>query len=126
PQLPATARLKFITPLLVNLDRCPGVGQALSQGLVYAVDADIVIKLPFRYLVQDVLMTTRKSTEITHFGASSRWKMSSHCTMQWHANVARRLKVGTSTCVFLERLQPLKRAWHNADKIMRYRCMRQL
>ncbi|KAH8732286.1 hypothetical protein GQ44DRAFT_697386 [Phaeosphaeriaceae sp. PMI808] len=43
-----------------------------------------------------------------------------------HANIAWRLEVGLSTCLFLERLQPLERAWINANETMRYHWVRQL
>jgi hypothetical protein len=43
-----------------------------------------------------------------------------------HTNIARRLEVNSSSCLFLERLQPLEEMWVNADEMMRHRWTREL
>ena len=49
------ANLKCITPFLDKLDHCLGIGQVPSQGPVFALDSDIVIKPPFQYIIPDQL-----------------------------------------------------------------------
>ncbi|CZT50920.1 uncharacterized protein RSE6_11994 [Rhynchosporium secalis] len=43
-----------------------------------------------------------------------------------HPNIARRLNVDSSDCLFLERLQPLEQAWGNSDEKIRHRWIREL
>lgn len=43
-----------------------------------------------------------------------------------HANVTRRLKADSLTCLFLEHLQPLEEIQANADEMIRYRQVREL
>ncbi len=43
----------WITPYRIPHHQCLSIGQAPSQGLVYAVNEDIVVKIPFQYRVTD-------------------------------------------------------------------------
>lgn len=124
------ANLKFITPFLDKLDHCLSIGQAPSQGLVYAIDTDIVIKLPFQYIIPDDLDDDAMfylNHALRSFVAMERERgVYDAVAKRPHANVARRLKADSSTCLFLERLQPLEETWANADEMIRHRWVREL
>ncbi|KUJ07290.1 uncharacterized protein LY89DRAFT_691758 [Mollisia scopiformis] len=124
------ANLKFITPFLDELGHCLSIGQAPSQGLVYALDSDIVIKLPFQYIIPDdldddaifyinhgVRSFVAMERELARYDAAANRR---------HPNIARRLKVDSSDCLFLERLQPLEQTWVNADEKICHRWVREL
>ena len=123
------ANLKFITPFL-ELDHCLSIGQAPSQGLVYALDSDIVIKLPFQYIIPDDL--DDDAIFYINHGVRSFVAMERELAVydaaanRRHPNIARRLKVDSSDCLFLERLQPLEQTWVNADEMIRHRWVREL
>ncbi|KAL5315712.1 hypothetical protein ACEPPN_016582 [Leptodophora sp. 'Broadleaf-Isolate-01'] len=124
------AQFKFITPFLDEFDHCLSIGQAPSQGLVYAIDSEIVIKLPFQYIIPDNL--DDDATFYLNHGVRSVVAMERELAVydaaanRRHSNIARRLKVDSPHCLFLERLQPLDQVWINADEIMRYSWVRDL
>jgi hypothetical protein len=122
--------LKFITPFLDKLDHCLSIGRAPSQGLVYALDSDIVIKLPFQYIIPDNL-DDDAIFYINHglrsFVAIEReLAVYDAVANRRHPNIARRLKADSSNCLLLERLQPLEHTWANADEMMRHHWVREL
>ncbi|KAK0103234.1 hypothetical protein ONS95_005268 [Cadophora gregata] len=76
------ARLTFITPFVHGID-CLSIGEAPSQGLVYAIDSEIVIKLPFQYIIPDEL--SEDATFYLNHGVRSFVAMEREwqCTMLW-------------------------------------------
>jgi len=122
--------MKLITPILDKLDHCLSIGQAPSQGLVYALDTNIVIKMPFQYKIPDDLdgdAIFYLNHAIQGFVAMEReLAVYDALANRPHTNIARRLKVNSSTCLFLERLRPLEDVWAVSDKAMRYRWVREL
>lgn len=106
------ADLKFITPFLDKLDHCLSIGQAPSQGLVFALDTDIVIKLPFQYTILDDLDDNAifyLNHGLRSFVATGRELIVYDAvTSRPHTNIARRLEVDSTLCLFLEWLQPLE------------------
>jgi len=124
------ANMNFITPIRDKLDHCLSIGQAPSQGLVYALDADIVIKMPFQYSIPDDLDDDAifyLNHALRGFVAMEReLAVYDAVANRPHINIARRLKVNSSVCLFLERLQPLEDMWASADEMMRHRWIREL
>jgi hypothetical protein len=124
------ATLKFITPFLDKLDHCLSIGQAPSQGLVYALDSDIVIKLPFQYIIPDDLDDDAifyLNHAVRSFVALEReLAVYDAVANRFHPNIARRLEVDSSICLFLERLQPLEEVWADANEMTRHRWVREL
>jgi hypothetical protein len=124
------ANLTFITPFLDKLDHCLSIGGAPSQGLVYALDTDVVIKLPFQYIIPDD--PDNEAIFYLEHGLKSFLAMERELAVydaaanRPHNNIARRFKVNSSSCLFLERLQPLEDVWANSDMKMRYRWVREL
>jgi len=122
--------MNIITPFRDKLDHCLSIGQAPSQGLVYALDADIVIKMPFQYSIPDNLNDDAifyLNHALQGFVAMERELAVYDAVANLpHANIARRLEVNSSTCLFLERLQPLEEIWGTADEMMRHRWIREL
>ncbi|KAH8600149.1 hypothetical protein B0O99DRAFT_503580 [Bisporella sp. PMI_857] len=110
--------------------RCLSIAHAPSQGLVYALDTDIVIKLPFQYTIPDDL--DDEAIFYLNHGLRSFVAMERELAVydavasRQHTNIARRLEVNSSSCLFLERLQPLEEIWVNADEMMRHRWIREL
>jgi hypothetical protein len=124
------ADLKFITPFLGKLDHCLSIGHAPSQGLIYALDTDIVVKLPFQYIIPDKIDDDAKFY-LTHalrgFVAMEReLAVYDAVAKRPHPNIARRLEVDSSSCLFLERLRPLEKVWADSDETMRHRWAREL
>ncbi|PHH92907.1 hypothetical protein CDD83_3738 [Cordyceps sp. RAO-2017] len=106
--------MRIILPLQQPPKECLSIGP--SQGLVYGLDRDIVLKLPFQYEVTSDL-------DMAHC-----WDLSLGCFVamekelavydalrgQPHANFARRLAPDQSEYLFLERLRPLRSVWPDA------------
>lgn len=84
-----------------------------SQGLVYALDSQIVIKVPFQYRPTDCLEETHYLDLVlcSFFAFENEIKIYQYLEHHTHANIARRLGVERSDCLFLERLTPLESAW---------------
>ena len=122
--------LKLITPFRQKLDHCLSLGNAPSQGLVYALDADIVLKLPFQYSIPNDL--DDEAEFYLEHALQSFVAMEKEMTVydalaqRPHANIVRRLKVNSSKCLFLERLKPLKMAWAGSNERTRHRWVREL
>jgi serine/threonine protein kinase len=124
------ANLKLITPFYDKFHQCLSIGHAPSQGLVYALDAELVIKLPFQYIIPDdqghdilfyldhgLRSVVAMERELAVYDAAAN---------RPHSNIARRLPVESSSCLFLERLQPLEAVWADSDEKMRHRWVREL
>jgi hypothetical protein len=124
------ANLEFITPFLDKPDDCFSIGQAPSQFLVYSLGSDITIKLPFQYVIPDDLDDDAIfyiNHGIRSFIAIEReLAVYDAVADRRYSGIARRLKVDSSACLFLEGLQPLEQMWANADKAMRYRWASEL
>ncbi|RSL89479.1 hypothetical protein CEP52_014886 [Fusarium oligoseptatum] len=97
---------------------------AASQGMVYALDNDIILKVPFQYEV------TEEDLEQAHC-----WDLSLRSLVAMenesavyqalqespHPNFVRRLIATRVDCLFLERLETLQNAWPKAKHTQRYR-----
>lgn len=112
-------------------NQCLSIGQAPSQGIVYAIDLHVVVKLPFQYPVpnrpnsDDELYRddSLRSLELLRKEVNVYQKLALHP----HPNIVRCLYARSATCLFLERaINPLKLAQAQAPKQLRYRWIRQL
>lgn len=121
----------WLTPYCIPHDHCLSIGQAPSQGLVYAVDENIVVKVPFQYPI-----TNRPDSEAElHRDDSLRsfellrteaiiYQILALCP---HPNIVRCLYTRPGACLFLERANnPLQLAQAQATTRLRYRWIRQL
>lgn len=124
------ARLRFVVPFVDKLDQCLSIGQAPSQGLVYGLDDDIVLKLPCQYIIPDDL--DHEATFYLNHGVRSFVAIERELAVygavvtQPHPNIARRLKVDSSLCLFLERLKLLEQVWADSDERIRHRWVTEL
>lgn len=122
--------LNLITPFRGDLGNCLSIGQAPSQGLVYAIDNDVVVKVPFQYLLPDEFIeddTFYLEYAVRSFVAMEReLAVYNAVDQRSYSNIARRLTTSSSACLFLERLRPLKEVWKLSDKITRHRWVRDL
>jgi len=124
------ANLNLIVPFLGKLGLCLSIAHAPSQGLVYALDADIVIKLPFQYTIPDDL--DDEAIFYLNHGLRSFVAMERELAVynavinRQHPNIARRLEANSTSCLFLERLQPLEEIWANTNEMKRHRWIREL
>lgn len=82
-----------------------------SEGLVYAIDHEIVLKVPFQQLVRDA-DTSSLDQSLKSFVCQER-ELAVYQSLERnpHANLVRRLKTSQVDCLFLERLTPLENAW---------------
>ena len=124
------ANLNIVIPFLDRLDNCLSIGNAPSQGLVYSLDNDIVIKLPFQYSIPDDLdknaVPYLNHTFRSFIAMEREIAVYDVLAKKPNANVARRLKADSSTCLFLERLHPLEEKWAESDETMRHRWVREM
>ena len=121
----------WITPYCMAHDQCLSIGQAPSQGVVYAIDTHVVVKLPFQYPIpnrpnsDDELYRddSLRSFELLRKEIKFYQKLALHP----HPNIVRCLYAQSATCLFLERaINPLQLAQAQATKQLRYRWIRQL
>lgn len=121
----------WITPYRMAHNQCLSIGQAPSQGVVYAIDAHVVVKLPFQYPVpnrpdsDDELCRddSLRSLELLRKEINVYQKLALHP----HPNIVRCFYARSATCLFLERaIDPLQLAQAQATKQLRYRWIRQL
>lgn len=121
----------WITPYCMAHSQCLSIGQAPSQGVVYAIDLHVVVKLPFQYPVpnrpnsDDELYRddSLRSLELLRKEVDIYQKLALHP----HPNIVRCLYARSATCLFLERaINPLQLAQAQATKQLRYRWIRQL
>lgn len=102
-----------------------------SQGLVFAIDSDIVLKLPFQYPIPD---QSRDDDERLYMdrALASFVAMEKELAVyevlrsQPHPNIVRRLETDQPQCLFLERLQPLQEAWIQSEQADRRRWAKEL
>ncbi|AEO54506.1 hypothetical protein MYCTH_2089137 [Thermothelomyces thermophilus ATCC 42464] len=111
-------------PILPFSDRpgeCLSIGP--SQGLVYAIDQEIVLKVPFQYpVLQDDSTHYLLDLALKSFVSLER-ELAVYDTLRNnpHLNIARRLETDRSDCLFLERLTPLAAAWPGSNELDRRR-----
>ncbi|KND90049.1 Activated CDC42 kinase 1 [Tolypocladium ophioglossoides CBS 100239] len=89
-----------------------------SQGLVYALDEDVVLKVPFQYGVTEKAEVQHYlDLSLASFVAMEK-ELAVYNTLQSrpHINFLRRFATGMSDGLFLERLEPLQKAWPRASR----------
>ncbi|KAJ4328911.1 hypothetical protein N0V84_000700 [Fusarium piperis] len=118
--------MRIAVPFSNPPEECLSIGP--SQGLAYALDQDIVLKLPFQY---EVTM----DTELSHCWDLS---MGSFVAMEKevavyealqaepHPNFARMLATNKTDYLFLERLEPLQTKWKAASQETHHRWVLEL
>lgn len=109
---------------------CLSIGGAPSQGLVFGVDRDFVIKVPFQYPLPDNLDDNAKFYIGTGFQSFIAMEFEhmvyDAVTARQHPSFLRRLNVDSSDVLFLERVQPLEEQLLTADKMTRRRWVKEL
>jgi len=112
-------------------EHCLSIGQAESQGLVYAVDKDTVVKVSFQYPIAEgpgdetemLREDSLRSFELLRRETRTNRLLACHP----HPNIVRCICAQPTSCLFLERaLHPLQLAQAQANKHLRYRWIRQL
>ncbi|RSL40375.1 hypothetical protein CEP54_016137 [Fusarium duplospermum] len=96
-------------------EECLSIGP--SQGLAYALDKDIVLKLPFQYEVtQDTELSHCWDLSMGSFVAMEK-EVAVYEALQAepHPNFARMLATNKTDYLFLERLEPLQTAWRRVS-----------
>jgi len=121
----------WLTPYCMPHDHCLSIGQAPSQGLVYAIDENIIVKVPFQYPI-----TNRPDSEAESYRDDSlrsfellrkEANIYQILALRPHPNIVRCLHTRSAVCLFLERaLNPLQLAQAQATTRLRYRWIRQL
>ncbi|GJC91364.1 protein kinase domain-containing protein [Colletotrichum higginsianum] len=114
--------MQIYLPFNDHSGECLGIGP--SQGLVYAIDSEIVIKMPFQYaVVEDPDEHHLLELSLRSF-ISLEKELAVYATLKMHPhpNSVLRLETGQSDCLFLERLEPLERAWPRSTEPERRRC----
>ena len=121
----------WITPYCMDQYQILSIGQAPSQGIVYAINDQVVIKLPFQYLVPERLDPdlesfrddSLRSLELLQKEAEIYAKVALHP----HPKIVRCFFAQPESCLFLERvIHPLQLAQAEATKELRLRWIRQL
>jgi hypothetical protein len=120
----------WIAPYELPACDCLSVGQAPSQGIVYAINKSIVVKLPVQYCmpeipdeqVQDRIESTSQSLE----SFTKEVRLYDMLSKHPHPHIARRLYAEPQTVLFIERLQPLEDSLKCADQKMRYQWVIEL
>lgn len=118
--------MRIILPFQTPPKECLSIGP--SQGLAYALDKDIVLKLPFQYEVtRDIELAHRWDLSIGSFVAMEK-ELAVYEVLQArpHPNITRRLVTNRSDYLFLERLEPLQRVWPDAKRGDRHRWVLEL
>lgn len=123
---------EWIVPYKLRNEDCLSIGHAPSQGLVYSITENIVVKVAYQYLIpktfddeaefrQDCGLRSFKALrkEIAIYGVLRR---------NPHQNFARSIPLSHPDTLFLERLNPLATAWpqHVADRDTHLSWIRQL
>ncbi|KAK1657038.1 hypothetical protein BDP55DRAFT_568141 [Colletotrichum godetiae] len=95
---------------------CLSVGP--SQGLVYAINQEIVIKVPFQYPVLEDTSTHHLLDLSLRSFVSLEKELAVYQTIKAHPhlNITRRLETDEANCLFLERLTPLEAAWRTSNE----------
>jgi len=113
---------------------CLNFGEVPIHSYCFALDPDIVIKMPFEYRIPEILDSDAKywlDEAIRGFCAREKEEAVYNAVANRpHINIARRLEVDPSInptkCVFVERLQLLEDVWAHADASTHYRWIREL
>ncbi|KAF1354395.1 hypothetical protein EJ07DRAFT_133033 [Lizonia empirigonia] len=121
---------QWIAPYKLPASDCLSVGQAPSQGIVYAINKSSVVKLPVRYClpetpdeqVQDRFDSTLQSLEL--FTKEAR--LYGLFSKNPHPYIARHLYAEPQTVLFIERLLPLEDSLKRADQTTRCRWVIEL
>ncbi|KAF4436592.1 kinase domain containing protein [Fusarium austroafricanum] len=114
--------MQTILPFSDRPGDCLSVGP--SQGLVYTIDSDIVIKVPFQY---PVTVTQKPDSHLLDLSLKSFISLEKELAVYAmlkshpHTNIARRLETDQLDCLFLERLIPLEVAWPHSAELDRRR-----
>lgn len=111
--------------IILPFQKSPGkaLSAGPSQGMAYAIDKDIVIKLPFQYEVSpDSHLSHCWDLSIKSFIAMEN-EMAIYDALQVHPhrNFVQRLEPESIDCLFLERLNPLEKVWPVAARKDRIR-----
>ncbi|POR36085.1 Uncharacterized protein TPAR_03704 [Tolypocladium paradoxum] len=112
--------MKIITPFV---DPGESLCTGPSQGLVYAVDQGVVLKVPFEYpALADARLHYLLDQSLKSF-VSLEKELSVYDALKVnpHRNIARRLETGQTDCIFLERLTPLEEVWPDSTEPDRQR-----
>ncbi|KAK7398189.1 hypothetical protein QQX98_012437 [Neonectria punicea] len=118
--------MKIILPFENTPEERLGIGP--SQGVVYALDEDIVLKLPFQYEVtRDIKQAYCWDHSIRSLVAMEQEAAVYEALHNRpHPNFTRKLATNQSDYLFLERLEPLQEAWPNAKQRDRHRWVLEL
>ena len=128
--LPRMDEWHWITPYRLSPLDCLSIGQAPSQGIVYAINEDVVVKLPFQYCIPNDLgdeFEARRDDALRSFALFAKEiDIYDHLSKNPHPNLTRRLHGVSPPCLFLERLTPLESCLKHAESKLRHRWVRQL
>jgi hypothetical protein len=105
--LQTSGAMQTIIPFSERPGDCLSIGP--SQGLVYTIDSDIVVKVPFQYPVTKNLDSHLLDLSLKSFVCLEK-ELAVYAALNTHphTNIARRLETGHLDCLFLERLKPLE------------------
>ncbi|KAF5017200.1 hypothetical protein F66182_10898 [Fusarium sp. NRRL 66182] len=113
--------MSIILPFQDTPGQCLSIGP--SQGIAYAIDKDIVLKVPFQFKVSpDTDLSHCWDLSIRSFIAMDR-EMAVYDALQVqpHRNFAQRLGPSSTDFLFLERLDPLDKVWSLAGRADQFR-----
>lgn len=111
----------WFTPYKFPPSACLSLGP--SQGIVYALSKNAVVKLPFQYPVDQAASTDEANEQLyMSLRSLALFKKESSfydfLSEKPHPNLAQRLQSELSGIV-LERYKPLQQAWHSSTKAVR-------
>ncbi|KAI9843692.1 MAG: hypothetical protein M1837_006160 [Sclerophora amabilis] len=102
----------WITPYRLPSSRCLSLGP--SQGMVYKLDENVVVKLPFQYPVDDTSPETDDHLFLS-LQSFALFKKESHfyslLAEAPHPHIARSFRNGQAHALFMECLDPLEEVW---------------
>jgi serine/threonine protein kinase len=113
--------MDIIVPFKDLPRECLSIGP--SQGLVYALDEDLVLKVPFQYRVTEKLELHHcLDLSLASFVALERERVVYNMLdTHPHVNFPRRFAADLSDGLVLERLEPMQKAWPSASRADRER-----
>ncbi|KEY73687.1 hypothetical protein S7711_11421 [Stachybotrys chartarum IBT 7711] len=113
--------MQAILPFSNRPGDCLSIGP--SQGLVYSIDNDIVVKVPFQYpVIKDPNIHHLLDLSLRSFVCLEK-ELAVYATLKAHPhpNIAQRLETDLDDCLFLERFTPLETAWPRSTELDRRR-----
>jgi len=121
----------WYTPYHIPSHECLSIGGAPSQGIVYAINEDVVVKLPFQYPIPDSVDPAAdrgREDSLQAFELLRKEKTVYKVLAQHpHPNIVRCVTVESAPCLFIERVAtPLREARAEADVRLCKRWTRQL